>query len=104
MMGVCLDDGLCIEVVDCSVEGNIYIIDFCVGSLVCSMGACMMDCSSLFVICDDLSGINFGECDMFLGWVVFGGICVVFSGCDNKGYIFYDSLEVCEVVCGDLFG
>lgn len=98
-----MKDGSCSGLVDCLVEGNDYSVDDCIGSVVCLMGICMMDCSSSFLVCQDLSGIDFGSCEKVLGWVVLGGICIVFSGCDAKGYIFYDSSEVCEVVCVDPF-
>lgn len=56
--------------------------------------------------CTNLSGIDFGLCDMFLGFAWTGSGCSGLSGC---GYIaddidyspyFYDNLEACTAACG----
>ena len=57
--------------------------------------------------CDDISGVYFGECDMFLGYAVSNDICEGLSGCgwesDGIDYsnIFFATYEECELSCFD---
>ena len=56
-------------------------------------------------ICDNINGIDFGMCDMFLGYAVSNESCVGFSGCgwDLNGIdysnVFFNSIEECESSC-----
>ncbi len=58
--------------------------------------------------CTDLAGIDFGECDMFLGFALVDGSCIPMSGCDwtvdgvNYSGAFLASLEQCELTCADI--
>ena len=62
-------------------------------------------CNSMPEECFDLSEINFGMCDMYLGVGWDGYQCNYFSGCnwvvDGIDYSdnFYDSLQECEESC-----
>lgn len=58
--------------------------------------------------CVDVSDVDFGPCDMFMGYAWVGNMCTDISGC---GYIvgevdystsFYDSMEACNSRCGDV--
>jgi hypothetical protein len=98
--GACAADGSCMEVADCSTDGNEYELPNCEGSLICTGGLCAMDCTGLPGPCTDLGGMNFGACDMVLGWAPVGGVCTFFSGCGDQGYTFYLTQEACEKACG----
>lgn len=56
--------------------------------------------------CTNVSGINFGLCDMFLGYAWTGNSCSGLSGCgyivDDVDYspYFYETLEACAASCG----
>ena len=55
--------------------------------------------------CDDINGIFFGICDMFMGYAVVNGNCEGVSGCgwevDGINYInaFFDTIQECEQNC-----
>ena len=55
--------------------------------------------------CYDVSWIDFGDCDMMLGWAFTGESCEAVSGCGYMAFgidfspFFYDSFETCEGVC-----
>ena len=59
--------------------------------------------------CVDLSGIDFGDCDMVLGIAWNGTECQYFSGCDwivgdiNYSNNFFDSMNECEEACNSVF-
>jgi hypothetical protein len=61
--------------------------------------------NSLVDECMDLSGLDFGLCDMYLGWAWTGDDCQGFSGCgttqDGIDYSnsFYDSYNECFYQC-----
>ena len=56
--------------------------------------------------CDDLTEVDFGECDMYMGIGLIDGLCTNISGCgwDVNGIdyspAFYDSLTECNSSCG----
>lgn len=58
--------------------------------------------------CTDLAGLDFGQCDMFLGFALVDGGCIPMSGCDwtvdgvNYSGAFLSSLEQCELSCADI--
>ena len=58
-------------------------------------------------LCDDISGVYFGECDMFLGYALSNGLCEGVSGCgwESGGIdytnIFFTTYEECELSCLD---
>jgi len=57
--------------------------------------------------CADVSGVDFGDCDMALGWAFNGTSCSAYSGCgwvvsgiDYSGS-FYSDLQSCLLTCSD---
>ena len=48
--------------------------------------------------CDDLSGVEFGDCQAVLGWGKIGGSCQQISGCSSPVLLFI-SQQACEFVC-----
>lgn len=73
-------------------------------------GECMTSCDYAIEedVCLDLSGLDFGDCDMVLGVAWNGTECVSISGCgytdsngDYYGDWIYDSIEECEHLCAD---
>ena len=63
------------------------------------------DCLNMPEECFDLSGVDFGWCDMFLGAGWNGYECEYFSGCDwvidevDYSDYFFDTLEECQSTC-----
>ena len=63
------------------------------------------DCVNMPEECFDLSGIDFGDCDMVLGIGWDGYQCEYFSGCDwivddiDYSDYFFDSWQGCEEIC-----
>ena len=59
--------------------------------------------------CEDLSGFNFGTCEMIIGYGWNGEECTWFSGCgtvdedgiDHAGS-FFDSMDGCNAACSDV--
>jgi hypothetical protein len=57
------------------------------------------------MVCQDLSDIDFGLCDMVLGYAFAGGSCTLLSGCgwvvDNIDYspYFFDNEDACFTAC-----
>jgi hypothetical protein len=56
--------------------------------------------------CTDLAGVDFGFCDMFMGWGIINGQCTPISGCGamvgNIDYspALFSTPEQCEIICG----
>lgn len=57
--------------------------------------------------CADVTGVDFGDCDMALGWAFNGTSCSVYSGCgwlvngiDYSGS-FYSDIQTCLLSCAD---
>jgi len=71
------------------------------------LNANLVDCYSGFIIepCDDLSGVFFGLCDMYLGVAIVNGVCEGVSGCDwiideiDYSNAFFNTIEECETAC-----
>ena len=66
----------------------------------------LVDCyADIIESCDDLEGIFFGLCDMFLGYAIVNGVCNGVSGCgwesDGVDYsnAFFNSFNECENNC-----
>lgn len=61
------------------------------------------ECGTL--LCEDLSDIDFGLCDMVLGYAFVGGSCTLLSGCgwvvDNIDYspYFFENENACYTAC-----
>ncbi len=95
--GVCRDDGTCKVTADCNVPGNSYIAPKCLGYGVCTGGQCGWECGPQ--ACADVGGIDFGACEMVLGWAVVDGTCQLVSGCSDQGHPFFGSQKECEKTC-----
>ena len=84
--------------VDC-IDGYNCYSDYC--------GGCYGDCLTIEEDCVDFSDIDFGMCDMFLGYGWVGDGCQGISGCgwDNNGIdysdYFFSSMTECENECSD---
>jgi len=94
----CRDLGACFVVADCELSANDYIKDDCEGYATCQNGACGWACGAS--PCTDLSGVEFGTCEMFMGWGVVDGKCTGVSGCGAMGYTFFQSEFECQSECG----
>jgi hypothetical protein len=103
-LGYALVNGTCTPVSGCGyVVGNIdYTLAFSN-----SMEDCDLNCGGLTYAdeCADVEGIDFGPCDMFLGYATINGVCTSISGCGyvvgNVDYTaaFVTTLEECNVNC-----
>ena len=99
VLGFGMVDGECTEVSGCSVIVNGF--DF--GPYFHETAeACEIACAES---CMDLYGIDFGPCEMFMGYGMINGQCTQISGCgaivDNVDYSAYihPTPEMCEAVC-----
>jgi hypothetical protein len=76
----------------------------CYADFYISNGELITDCDSMEV-CADLTGLFFGDCDMYLGVGYLDGSCQYLSGCGwevgGVHYLdaFFESIDVCEEVC-----
>ncbi len=69
----------------------------------------LVDCDMPIIInpCDDLSGLDFGMCDMYLGVAIIDGVCQHMSGCDwnlndiDYSDAFFNTVTECELNCLD---
>jgi len=102
VLGFGILDGECSEISGCSPIVNGY--DFS-SYLYPTAESCAIGCPSL---CMDLSGIDFGNCLMVLGYSLVNGECTLLSGCsyevngvDYQAY-FFESSEACENACGNI--
>ena len=50
-------------------------------------------------MCEDLAGVDFGMCEMFMGYGVVNGNCQGMSGCGALGHEFFPSKKECELEC-----
>jgi hypothetical protein len=73
------------------------------GVLTYTEGSCIQPAP----LCSDVSALNFGDCDMFLGFASNGASCSGYSGCgyliENIDYSssFYNTLEECLSNCAE---
>jgi len=51
--------------------------------------------------CPDVSKVDFGLCEMLLGWAFSDGKCVELSGCGDKGYKMWTTQKACQKECID---
>ena len=54
-------------------------------------------------VCEDAAGVDFGMCEMVLGYTVVDGQCTFLSGCGDLGYTFYNTYDKCVKNCGDIW-
>ena len=84
---------------DICVEGQECYSDYC--------GGCYDDCVYIEQDCIDFTGIDFGMCDMFLGYGWMNNACDGISGCswDNNGInysdLFFNTINECENACSN---
>jgi Cys-rich repeat protein len=69
----------------------------CPAGFSCVNGVCQTQSA-----CMDLSDVDFGMCEMIIGWGFANGSCTWLSGCGCGNYCQYvfDSQEKCEEACG----
>ncbi|MCB0760004.1 MAG: T9SS type A sorting domain-containing protein, partial [Flavobacteriales bacterium] len=67
------------------------------------------ECGQQTSDCINLEGVDFGDCEMILGYAVSGNGCQVISGCNQTDLngtdysnSFYPTLEACETSCEDV--
>lgn len=99
-MGIALINGECVGVSGCGwivngVDYSPYFFD--------DFASCQANCGQNS--CLDLGTVDFGECEMFMGYAIVNESCQGVSGCgwivDNVDYspFFYDSYEECISGC-----
>lgn len=66
--------------------------------------SCALACD---MVCLDLAGLDFGDCEMLLGWALLNGVCSDISGCStiasdsvDYGPILFSSPQACRDACG----
>jgi len=97
-------DGSCAPISGCDfiVDGVDYT-----NALFSTLEDCDEICSKFAEPCTDLSEVDFGLCDMFLGFGVVNNVCLAVSGCgtyvDGTEYSFalYSTIEECELCLDD---
>lgn len=95
---LCHRDASCDRDVDCNLDGNDYAHIRCLGYGVCTPGnSCGWECGHPG--CVDLTGMDFGMCDMVLGWARVGDSCQHFSGCGTLGFTFFETEDECNAMC-----
>ncbi|MEO0405484.1 MAG: Kazal-type serine protease inhibitor domain-containing protein [Bacteroidota bacterium] len=69
------------------------------------------ECPGESGICLDLAGVDFGDCDLVLGYGRIGDVCAAISGCstignDGEDYadFIFETPEECAGACADLEG
>lgn len=84
-------------------DGIDYAASFYTSSYECN-SSCLTD-TTIAIPCTDITGIDFGMCDMLLGYAFNGSTCVAVSGC---GYLagstdysasFYNTIDSCLAIC-----
>ena len=84
-------------------DGIDYSAYFYNSSYECN-SACLTD-TTLALPCADITGIDFGMCDMLLGYAFNGSTCVAVSGCSylagstDYSASFYDNIDSCLTTC-----
>jgi hypothetical protein len=103
-LGYAIINGSCAPVSGCGyVVGNVdYSLAFN-----SSQEDCEVNCGGMTYAeeCSDIDGVDFGSCDMFMGYATINGVCISMSGCDyivgNVDYsaAFVSTLEECNSNC-----
>lgn len=101
-MGVGLINGDCTFISGCGWEVN--GIDYSPYFFE-SMELCTSQCEG--TLCVDVGNVDFGECEMAMGYAIVFGNCTFVSGCgwvvDGVDYApyFFDSFETCNTACAN---
>lgn len=106
-LGYALVNGTCTPMSGCGyIVGNIdYTLAFS-----SSMEDCNVNCEGISYAdsCADVDGVDFGPCDMFMGFALINGVCTSISGCgyvvENVDYTaaFVSTLEECNSNCAGI--
>lgn len=102
-----IDFGVCALVLGVGIiDGDCTLISGCESPvpLFADFQACEAACVPT---CQDLAGIDFGDCEMILGWGIIDGACTLISGCDSPVALFASEEEcrdACTPTCDDLAG
>ncbi len=97
--GYCRDHGACWEGADCVDPDNVWPHIGCAGFATCGeSGMCAWSCG-FAGLCEDLAGVDFGECAMPLGIGVVDGTCTFISGCGANGVQLFESMDDCAEQC-----
>lgn len=88
VLGWGIIDGSCTLIIGCSSPVPLFV----------SQAACEEACIPQ-PTCDDLANVDFGLCNMVLGYGVIGGECVLISGCESPVPLFTTAGE-CLLECG----
>ncbi|MFZ6052660.1 T9SS type A sorting domain-containing protein [Halocola ammonii] len=109
VLGYGLINGECQTISGCSTVGDDEI-DYS-NAIHESPSACEATCGDGVDECTDLAGVDFGDCELLLGYGPVNGECQAISGCSTVGddQVDYDdaihpSPAACEVLCGDASG
>jgi len=108
----CMDFGLGVGFGPCEmlmgygvVKGECQVISGC-GSNEYVFFSNLNDCKSACAentepraSCKDYSNMEFGFCQMLLGYGVVNGYCSSIGGCGNEGETFFESMEDCKANC-----
>lgn len=101
-LGIALINGSCIGISGC--DYTVDEVDYS-GFFYTELADCLENCAEE-IECQDVGGIDFGECEMYLGTALIYGECMNLSGCgyvvneiDYSGY-FFESIESCDTQCG----
>lgn len=96
----------CYMISGCSTIGNDgidYSTYFYASSYECN-SMCLTD-TVISLPCADITGIDFGLCDMLLGYAFNGSTCVAVSGCSylsgstDYSASFYNTIDSCMAIC-----
>jgi hypothetical protein len=102
---LCREDASCVIDADCGVQGNSYNHIMCVGYPTCNGGGSLSGGQCGFICgdprCEDVGGIDFGNCRMLMGWAKVNGQCTQLSGCGDQGYEFFGTEAECQRACED---
>jgi|GEM_PF-1498289 len=103
--GQCEAHGSCNVDADCTNDANEWDDGiFCIATTTwhagCEQGTCEVQCLPINLpMCEDVGDIDFGLCEMLLGYAPVNGQCQAVSGCSNQGMNFYATQAECESVC-----
>jgi hypothetical protein len=95
----CIDNGSCIDSLDCDNPDNAYAHMDCEGYGTCNGRTCTWTCGN--AACRDITSVDLNiRCYGFLGFAVFRGECTAINrGCDGRGLTFYEDEDACQATC-----
>jgi hypothetical protein len=109
ILGYGLVNGECTAISGCNTVGSDEI-DYA-NAIHQDPETCEATCGNGVEECSDLAGIDFGDCEVILGYGLVNGECQAISGCSTVGddevdysVAIYSSPSECQVLCGDTSG